>query len=111
MRRGLGPTSGGRRRARRRCTPAKPRTWSRRRLSLVEQPEAELTVPPPPPAISPLAPVPHQPPEMGQPPQLAPTGNAYVDTLSAPPSKQAMELWGAAGDKATTEAAADQARF
>ena len=81
------------------------------RLGLASQPEQELTVPPPPPAISPQAPVPHQPPLMGQAPQPAPTGNAYVDTFSAPPSKQAMELWGAAGGKATTQAAGDQARF
>src|SRR5262249_34123903 len=71
-------------------------------------------VPPAPPSTHPQAPVPHQPPQvtkLAAPPRPASSGNAYVDTFSAPPSKQAMELWGTAGNKATTQAAADQAKF
>jgi hypothetical protein len=48
---------------------------------------------------------------MTAPPAPASTGNAYVDTLQAPPSQQAMALWDQAGTEATTQAAADQARF
>jgi hypothetical protein len=81
------------------------------RMTLAGQGAAPLPVPPAPPAISPQAPVAHQPPKLAPPPQPASTGNAYVDTFSAPPSKQAMELWGAAGTQATTQTAADQAKF
>jgi hypothetical protein len=55
--------------------------------------------------------LPHQPPKLAPPPKSASTGNAYVDTFSAPPSKQATELWGNAGTQATAHAAADQAKF
>ena len=81
------------------------------RLGVADQPEAPLAVPPAPPAIAPQAPVLHPPPKLTAPAAPAPTGNAYVDTFSAPPSKQAMELWATAGGKATTQTAADQAKF
>jgi hypothetical protein len=53
----------------------------------------------------------HPLPPMVAAPAPAMTGNAYVDTFSAPPSKQATELWGKAGEQATTQVAADQAKF
>jgi hypothetical protein len=65
-----------------------------------------------PPAVSkPQAAVGHTAPAMGAAPAPASTGNAYLDTFNAPPSKQALELWGTAGSHATTKVAADQARF
>ena len=97
------PTSDGDRRAK--------MAAQQQRLNLAGQAEAQLAVPPAPPAINPQTPVAHQPPPLPAPPQPASTGNAYVDTFNAPPSKQAMELWGTAGGKATTQAAADQAKF
>jgi len=81
------------------------------RLSLASQAAPPLATPPAPPASRPQAPVPHPPPKLTAPPAPAPTGNAYVDTFQAPPSKQAMELWAKAGTQATTQAAADQAKF
>jgi Domain of unknown function (DUF4157) len=84
----------------------------RQRLSAATQPTAQLTIPPAPPALRPQAPVPHPAPQLARPPAApATTGNAYVDTFAAPPSRQALELWATAGGKATTQAAADQAKF
>ena len=83
----------------------------RQRLTQAGQPDAPVADAQPPPASSAQAPTPHQPPVMKPAPQPAPTGNAYVDTFQAPPSKQAMELWGKAGTQATTQATADQAKF
>jgi hypothetical protein len=81
------------------------------RLGVATQPEQPLGDAQAPPASSAQAPAPHPPPAMKPAPQPAPTGNAYVDAFQAPPSKQAMELWGKAGAQATTQGAADQARF
>jgi hypothetical protein len=81
------------------------------RLTLANQPDAPVGDTQAPSASAAQAPVPHPPPAMKPAPQLASTGNAYVDTFNAPPSKQAMELWGKAGTQATTQAAADQAKF
>jgi hypothetical protein len=81
------------------------------RLALATQPEpaeAEHAAPPP---SKPQAAVAHQPPVMKPAPQPASTGNAYIDTFSAPPSRQALSLWSVAGGHATTQEAADQARF
>ncbi len=64
-----------------------------------------------PPTSKAQAPDPHAPPPMAAAPGQVSTGNAYVDTFQAPPSKQALELWAGASGKATTEAAADQAKF
>ncbi|HEX7841595.1 MAG TPA: DUF4157 domain-containing protein, partial [Kofleriaceae bacterium] len=83
----------------------------RQRIMLATQAAPPLTVAPAPPATSPQAPVAHPPPKMIAPPAPASTGNAYVDALGAPPSKQAMELWAKAGTQATTKEAAEQARF
>jgi uncharacterized protein DUF4157 len=82
-----------------------------RRITLATTAAAPLTVAPAPAAASPQAPVPHTPPVMTAPPAAAATGNAYVETFSAPPSKQALELWDKAGAQATTKVAADQTRF
>lgn len=81
------------------------------RITLAEAPALPLATPPAPAASSPQAPVVHPPPPMTAAPAPARTGNAYVDTFAAPPSKQATELWGKAGEQATTQAAADQAKF
>jgi uncharacterized protein DUF4157 len=97
------PTSDGDRQAR--------LAAQQQRLGVAGQPDAAVADAPPPPASAAQAPVPHQPPAMQPAPRPAPTGNAYVDAFNAPPSKQAMELWGKAGTQATTQAAADQARF
>jgi phage-related protein len=81
------------------------------RLSLAGQGQQPLAMPQAPPASSAQGPVPHQPPAMKPAPAAASTGNAYVDTFNAPPSKQATDLWGKAGTSATTQTAADQAKF
>src|SRR6185436_1516604 len=64
-----------------------------------------------PPASRPQAPVAHAAPQMEPAPKPAASGNAYVEALEAPPSRQATELWSQAGDKATTQTADDQAKF
>jgi hypothetical protein len=81
------------------------------RITLAGQPALPLAAAPAPAASSPQAPVVHPPPPMTAAPAPARTGNAYVDTFQAPPSKQATELWAKAAGEATTQEAADQSKF
>jgi Domain of unknown function (DUF4157) len=82
-----------------------------RRLALAGQPSAPIAVAGAPSAARPGAPVAHPLPAMKPPASGGATGNAYVDTLSAPPSKQALELWDKAGPAASKQATAEQAKF
>ncbi|MEO7731402.1 MAG: DUF4157 domain-containing protein [Kofleriaceae bacterium] len=83
----------------------------RQRLALATQPGQPLAASAAPPSASAQPPVAHAPPAMKSAPTPVSSGNAYVDTFQAPPSKQALELWGTAGGKATTQAATEQAKF
>jgi hypothetical protein len=80
------------------------------RLALAGQsaPLAPVAAPAP---SKPQEPADNPPLEMPAAPAPAPTANAYLDALAAPPSKQALELWGKAGTEATTQVAADQTQF
>ena len=64
------------------------------RITVAGQPALPLAAPPAPPASSPQAPVVHPAPPMAAAPAPARTGNAYVDTFQAPPSKQAHRAVG-----------------
>ncbi|HSK05714.1 MAG TPA: DUF4157 domain-containing protein, partial [Kofleriaceae bacterium] len=81
------------------------------RLALADAAAPGAPAVPAAPTSSPQAPVPNPAPEMTAAPAAAKSGNAYVDTFAAPPSKQATELWDQAGTEATAQATADHAAF
>ena len=81
------------------------------RITLADQATPVLPDPQAPSAVTAQAPVANPAPTMTAPTASASTGNAYLDVFQAPPSKQAMSLWAAAGTQATTQAAAEQAKF
>src|SRR4029079_2086700 len=82
------------------------------RIALADQAATPLTIAAAAPVVTPLAPVANPAPTFAAPPAAAPSsGNAYVGAFDALPSRQALELWAAAGAKAPTQATADQARF
>jgi hypothetical protein len=98
------PTSDGERQAR--------ITAQQQRLASAKQDPTPDTPAKRPAPLSAQAPVAHPGPELAPPPKVAAAkGDAYEEALEAPPSKQATELWGNVGAKATTEAQANQAAF